>query len=313
MRLVLAVLVLVAGLGGAGARCRLHHLSLRTVLRSHTIVSATVTSLYMKQQGGASGGRVRVGRVFRGDPGLEGRTVVVQGFGSEDICLSNPRLGDTKLFFLKQGKTRRGAGSSSSGRALRFQLNDNILKINSRNLKLLTSLRHSSLQTKPRTAAVARSPACVAAGDARPECVRAPRAIKMMNDAKMISVTPATLPLLSLSAPRTPSLCSFAPCEEGGTCEEHDGTFTCHCVRGRSGKYCEEAADARNTEAGFTGSSFIMMAPLVNSVTHTSMEFSFRTFHSEGILLLWLGHTDWLSIACVRGHVEVRSGDDILQ
>ena len=307
MRLVLAVLVVVAGLGGAGARCRLHHLSLRTVLRSRTIVSATVTSLYMKQQGGASGGRVRVGRVFRGDPGLEGRTVVVQGFGSEAICLSNPRLGDTKLFFLKHGKTRRGASSSSSsGRALRFQLNDNILKINSRNLKLLTSLRHSSLLTKPRAAAVARSPACVAAGDARPECVRAPRAIKMMNDAKATTeaavVTPATLPL---RPPPPPPPCSFAPCEEGGTCEEHDGTFTCHCVRGRAGKYCELTAPRDSETAGFAGDSYVSVAPRVSSVTRTQLELSFRTFSSDGLLLLWLGATDWLAVAVVRGRLQV--------
>ena len=31
-----------------------------------------------------------------------------------------------------------------------------------------------------------------------------------------------------------PSPCSFSPCEPGGSCEEHDGTFTCHCGQGRT-------------------------------------------------------------------------------
>lgn len=49
-----------------------------------------------------------------------------------------------------------------------------------------------------------------------------------------------------------------------------------------------------------------MMAPLSNSVTRTNIKLSFRSFHSEGVILLWLGHTDWLSIAIVRGQLEVK-------
>ena len=310
MRTVILMMVIMLGTGEG--KCRIHHLGVRNYLKSDTIASATVMSFYMKESGGASGGKVRIRKVFKGDTGLEGRLVVVEGFGNKNICLSNPRLGETKLFFLKMGRMRQ----DRNGQVLKFKLNDNILKINLRNQKLLTKLRdrrmkkkmiyqNRNAKQKPYPSSTSPKP-CDMFGDSRPECVREPRAIKMMNDAKVISVTPATLPLLSLSAPRTPSLCSFAPCEEGGTCEEHDGTFTCHCVRGRSGKYCEQEADIRNNEAGFTGSSYIMIAPLVNSVTRTSVEFSFRTFHKDGILLLWLGHTDWLAVACVRGHVEVR-------
>ena len=52
-------------------------------------------------------------------------------------------------------------------------------------------------------------------------------------------------------APSPPLLCSFSPCEAGGTCEEHDGTFTCHCGKGRTGKYCQqEVEDTAYTEAG---------------------------------------------------------------
>ena len=61
----------------------------------------------------------------------------------------------------------------------------------------------------------------------------------------------------------------YTPCEAGGTCEEHDGTFTCYCryvlyckkysekgkhfffSSDRSGKYCEKAKQVQ--EAGFSG------------------------------------------------------------
>ena len=36
-------------------------------------------------------------------------------------------------------------------------------------------------------------------------------------------------PLTCRASP--PQLCSFAPCGSGGSCEQHDGTFTCHCHR----------------------------------------------------------------------------------
>ena len=138
--------------------------------------------------------------------------------------------------------------------------------------------------------------------------MREPRALQMMNDAKMVptpAMTPATLPLI-ISPPPAPALCSFFPCEEGGTCDEHDGTFTCHCTRGRSGKYCEIETDTRDLEAGFTGQSFIRLSPIIKSVTRTSVELSFRTFFNEGIIVLWLGKTDWMSIAVNGGYVEVR-------
>ena len=69
---------------------------------------------------------------------------MVEGFGNKNICLSNPRLGDTKLFFLKMGKMRQ----DRSGQVLKFKLNDNILKINLRNQKLLTKLRDRRMKKK---------------------------------------------------------------------------------------------------------------------------------------------------------------------
>ena len=303
-------------------KCRIQHLGLKNFMRSDTIVSATVLSFYMKNSGGASGGKIKIKRVFKGDRGLEGRLVVVEGFGTKNICLSNPRLGDTKLFFLQMGKMRQDI----SGQALKFRLNDNILKINSRNLKTLIKLRdrrersrvirkQNGLQRLKRLEAVEAPPRLERkktfcdlnqAAQPEPDCVREPRAIKMMSDAVVPpSPSPSPSPLMS-PAPPPPPPCSFSPCEAGGTCEEQDGRFLCHCPPARSGRYCELETNLTDTEAGFTGSSFIRLAPLSNSVTRTNIQLSFRTFHTEGILVLWLGHTDWLSVAVVASHLEVK-------
>ena len=37
-----------------------------------------------------------------------------------------------------------------------------------------------------------------------------------------------------------PSSCSSSPCLGGGSCESHDGTFTCYCGVGRWGQFCEK-------------------------------------------------------------------------
>ena len=116
-------------------KCRIAPLSTRSYIPSDTIVSGTVKSFYMKQSGGPFAGKVKVKRVFRGDKGLEGRMVMVEGFGSKHVCLSTPRLGDTKLFFLKSGRLRH-----SHVRVKTFKLYSSILKVNLQNLKALWKL-----------------------------------------------------------------------------------------------------------------------------------------------------------------------------
>lgn len=138
--------VLMVIIQSCDAACKIHHLGIKNYARSDTIVSATVKSFYMKNEGGVAGGRIKIRRVFKGDKSMEGRLVLVEGFGNKNICLSNPRLGDTKLFFLKMGKMRQ----ERSGQVLRFKLNDNILKINSRNLKTLSKFRDRRMRMRQR-------------------------------------------------------------------------------------------------------------------------------------------------------------------
>ena len=55
------------------------------------------------------------------------------------------------------------------------------------------------------------------------------------------------------------SHCSSSPCGPGGTCEEHDGTFTCYCGPGRTGKLCQQTLSRglNISVPAFTGKSHI--------------------------------------------------------
>jgi hypothetical protein len=54
------------------------------------------------------------------------------------------------------------------------------------------------------------------------------------------------------------SLCHPNPCQGGGTCEEHDGTFTCYCPEGLTGSRCQHDVTKTNISvASFVGDSLI--------------------------------------------------------
>ena len=125
-------------------KCRIASLSARSYIPSDTIISGTLKSFYMKKSGGPFAGKVKVRRVFRGDEGLVGRMVMVEGFGSKNICLSIARLGDTKLFFLEDKRARQNTQS----RVKRFKLYSSILKVNLRNLKTLWKIETKKTKGK---------------------------------------------------------------------------------------------------------------------------------------------------------------------
>ena len=126
------------------AKCRLKSLTTKSQMPGDTIISGTVKSLYMKETGGPFAGKVKVRRVFKGDKGLEGRMVMVEGLGSKTICMSSPRLGDTKLFFLQTTKLRHNIYP----RVYKLKLKDNILKLNLKNLKVLWKLEDGNKKGK---------------------------------------------------------------------------------------------------------------------------------------------------------------------
>jgi hypothetical protein len=117
-------------------KCQVAPLSASSKIPSDTIVSGTVKSFFLRGSGGTFAGKVKVGRVFRGDKEMEGRMVMVEGFGSKHVCKSTPRLGDTKLFFLKHINMKR----SNHSHAKKFKIYSSIQKVNLRNLKTLSEI-----------------------------------------------------------------------------------------------------------------------------------------------------------------------------
>ena len=73
---------------------------------------------------------------------VQGRTVLLEGLGSRQFCVSTPRLGDTKIFLVDQivGDQNRGRNSLS---VPKLRLRSSILKVNLRNLKVLWRLEEN--------------------------------------------------------------------------------------------------------------------------------------------------------------------------
>ena len=72
----------------------------------------------------------------------QGRTVLLEGLGSRQFCVSTPRLGDTKIFLVDHivGDQKRGRNSLS---VPKLRLRSSILKVNLRNLKVLWRLEEN--------------------------------------------------------------------------------------------------------------------------------------------------------------------------
>ena len=102
--------------------------------------------------------RLRVRKVYLGDPGLENNEVVVNGLNDPTLCQSGVRLGDTKIFLLEQtGRQPKGSKNSTinSERSPRsaswtpvFRLHSSILSINLKRLKVLWKLDNKQRKVK---------------------------------------------------------------------------------------------------------------------------------------------------------------------
>ena len=55
------------------------------------------------------------------------------------------------------------------------------------------------------------------------------------------------------------------PCQGGGTCEEHDGTFTCFCTKDRTGDTCQTKLSDSVSVAAFSGHSYVKLHPIKNA------------------------------------------------
>lgn len=104
-------------------------------------------------------------------------------------------------------------------------------------------------------------------------------------------------------------LCDPNPCKDGGTCEEHDGTFTCYCPPGLAGTFCQHDVTKTTVNvASFTGESNIGLVTPDDVVNRFDIDFKFRTFGEEGVLLYAQGSqdNDFISLCVLNGHIEFR-------
>eukprot|EP00094_Tigriopus_californicus_P000322 TCALIF_00311-PA protein Name:"Similar to Agrn Agrin (Mus musculus)" AED:0.20 eAED:0.20 QI:0/0.36/0.34/0.86/1/1/23/48/1678 len=108
------------------------------------------------------------------------------------------------------------------------------------------------------------------------------------------------------------SPCAHNPCFGGGTCEEHDGTFTCFCPSNRIGDRCERELSESDVQVpSFDGRlSYVELEPLENVEHKFSLEIEFKARAINGILIYAQekpnGLGDFISVALIDGHVEFR-------
>ncbi|XP_076065553.1 agrin-like isoform X2 [Oratosquilla oratoria] len=103
--------------------------------------------------------------------------------------------------------------------------------------------------------------------------------------------------------------CWSNPCEEGGTCIEQVGGYTCECPPYTSGRNCQIIPKHLFETPAFSGSSFIELKKM-KAYNKVQIEMEFRTFSDSGLLLYSQqredGGGDFISLALVDGFVELR-------
>ena len=107
--------------------------------------------------------------------------------------------------------------------------------------------------------------------------------------------------------------CLTNPCHGGGTCEEHDGTFTCFCTADRTGDLCErQLSETDVAVASFNGQSFVELQPLQNVDHKVSIDMEVRPEAGSRDGIIFYAHQnpngdgDFLSVTLRRGYVEFR-------
>ena len=102
--------------------------------------------------------------------------------------------------------------------------------------------------------------------------------------------------------------CSEATCQGGGTCESHDGTFTCYCPKTRTGKFCERELVSSVSEhvSGFTGSTRVSLVNIgyKENTPKYSISFRFKPLSGEGVIV----HSGDTLIALHNGHLQLSYG-----
>ena len=114
---------------------------------------------------------------------------------------------------------------------------------------------------------------------------------------------------LYLRKPVSSSSCSSSPCLGGGSCESHDGTFTCYCTVGRWGQYCEKVVSSspRGRMGGqFSGQSYVKVKSVGTVGPRTSITVKFRPVERDGVMMFSYLDSGNISLSLVGGHVQFR-------
>ena len=124
--------------------CKIIPLSSRSSIKAETIFSGTVMSFFISRDSTMQNvkpkvfaARVKVKRVFRGQKSLQGKFVVVEGLGNPRICISRPRLGDTRIFFVNES---RHFLMRKYGNLKTMRLRSSLLRLTLPNLRILWKL-----------------------------------------------------------------------------------------------------------------------------------------------------------------------------
>ena len=109
---------------------------------------------------------------------------------------------------------------------------------------------------------------------------------------------------------RTPvrvSPCTNSPCVGGGTCEPHDGTFTCYCPPWREGDLCERQLSI----AKFTSESSISLESPKGS--RSSIKMDLKPSASDGLILFSPVEKGNISLSLVGGKLQLRFNNLLLE
>ena len=108
------------------------------------------------------------------------------------------------------------------------------------------------------------------------------------------------------------SPCSVSPCQGGGSCEPHDGTFSCYCVQDRWGQFCEKT---RRRVARIGSKDYVRLRSVPTGGPRTSVRIKIKPAKTDGVILYSsLDYKGNMSLALEQGHVQFRYhlGDDHL-
>uniref|UniRef100_A0A8C1I0U8 Agrin n=1 Tax=Cyprinus carpio carpio TaxID=630221 RepID=A0A8C1I0U8_CYPCA len=147
----------------------------------------------------------------------------------------------------------------------------------------------------------------------RPTTTRRPFTSRRTTTAAPATTTPSKAPTTTVSLKNRLMVhgnrpCDSQPCRHGGTCEEEDNDFTCICPAGRGGAVPQTLPLInRYFIPSFGGKSYLAFQTM--RAYHTvRIAMEFRASEMTGILLYngQKGKKDFLSLALVEGHVELR-------